>query len=258
MIKNRMWEEFKAGEPAIGTFHHLNSNQFIDAVSYTGLDWIVIDQEHSCLGTDEMDKLVALAEARGMSPVVRVNAIERSAILKALDAGAHALMVPCVKTMDEIHKIIEWGKFKPLGDRGFCPTRDCGYGMAENFQGMQGYMDFCNENTILMPQCETKECLDIIEEVTATEGIDAIFIGPMDLTVSLGIPGQYDNPIFIDARKRILAACKKNNVMCIIFATSIQQARDYIEEGYDGIAYNVVLMMIQSAFKEVVDGIKAE
>ena len=58
----------------------------------------------------------------------------------------------------------------------------------------------------------------------------------MDLTVSLGIPGQYDNPIFIDARKRILAACKKNNVMCIIFATSIQQARDYIEEGYDGIS----------------------
>ena len=258
MIKNRMWEEFKAGEPAIGTFHHLNSSQFIDAVSFTGLDWLVIDMEHSCNGTDEMDKLVALADAKGMSPVVRVNSIERSAILKALDAGAHALRVPCIKTMDQIHQLVEWGKFKPLGDRGFCPTRDCGFGMGPNFENMKSYMQWANENTILMPQCETKECLEMIEEVTATEGIDAIFIGPMDLTVSLGIPGEYDNPIFTDAIARILAACKANNVMCIIFATSVQQARDYIEAGYDGIAYNVDLMMIQGAFKEVVDGIKAE
>lgn len=258
MIKNRMWEEYKAGIPAIGTFHHLNSSQFIDAVSYTGLDWIVIDEEHTSLCPDEMDKLVALADARGMSPVVRVNAIERSAILKALDAGAHALMVPCIKSMDDINKIIEWGKFKPLGDRGFCPTRDCGYGMGDNYESMTGYLEWANENTILMPQCETKECLEIIEEVTATEGIDAIFIGPMDLSVSLGIPGGFDEPLFKDAIARILAACKKNDVMCTILASSVEQARGYIEAGYDGIAYSVDLMVLQGAFKGIVDGIKAE
>ncbi len=258
MNRNRMWEEFKAGEPAIGTFHHLNSVTFLDAVSYTGLDWIVIDQEHSPLGTDEMDKLVALVEARGMSPVVRVNAIERSAILKALDAGAHALMIPCVKTMEQINNIVEWGKFKPLGDRGFCPTRDCGYGMAENFQSMTDYLEWANENTILMPQCETAECVEIIDEVTATDGIDAIFIGPMDLSISLGVPGQYDSEIFQNAIAKILAACKKNNVMCIIFAASVDQARAYLEAGYDGIAYNVDLMMLQGMFKQVVEDIKAE
>ncbi|MBR2530786.1 MAG: hypothetical protein IKE35_07165 [Lachnospiraceae bacterium] len=258
MIRNRMWEEYKAGKPAIGTFHHLNSSQFIDAVSYTGLDWIVIDMEHTALATDEMDKLVALAEARGMSPVVRVNSVERSAILKALDAGAHALMVPCIKTMEQIHQIIEWGKFKPLGDRGFCPTRDCGYGMADNYKSMTEYLEWANENTILMPQCETKECVEIIDEVTATEGIDAIFIGPMDLSVSLGVPGDFTNPIFLDAIAKILAACKKNNVMCTILAGSIEQARAYLEQGYDGIAYNVDLMIVQNAFKDIVNGIKAE
>ena len=242
-------------EPALGTFSQLKSGAFIDALSYTGFDWVVIDMEHASLSTYEMDDLVALTEARGMSPVVRVNAVERSAVLKALDAGAHAIMVPCVKTVDDVKKLVEWGKFKPVGDRGYCPTRDCGFGKASNFLGMREYMDYCNENTIIMPQCETKDCVENIEEIVAVDGIDAIYIGPLDLSVSLGIPGEYDDPIYIDAVAKVKKACEEAGVLCLIFATSPEQAKEHIAAGYDGIAYGVDIMMLQNLYEDIANSI---
>lgn len=256
-MNNRLIQKAKNGEPSIGTFTQLKSSVVIDALAYTGLDYLVIDMEHAPLGTDEADELIAMTASRGMSPVVRVNTIERSAILKALDSGAHALIIPNIKTIEEANNLVEWGKFAPLGERGFCPTRDVAWGAGPQFEdGMIGYMKYSNENTLLVPQCETKECVGIVDEVAAIEGIDGLFIGPMDLSINLGVPGDFDSPVFKEAVKKTVSACKKAGKLCLGFAGNPELAKQYIDNGYDSIAYGLDVMMMQGAYTSALAEIK--
>ena len=230
-MKNIILEKAAKGIPSIGTFSHLKSSVMIDALAYTELDYIILDMEHAPLGTNEADELVALAAARGFSPVVRINTIERSAVLKALDSGAHGIIVPNLKTIEEAKQLVEWGKYAPEGERGFCPTRDVAWGAAPQFEGgMVSYMKYCNENTLILPQCETKECVEIVDEVAALPGIGGLFIGPMDLSINLGVPGQFDEPVFKEAVAKTVAACKKHGKLSMGFAGNADLANAYIKE----------------------------
>ena len=257
IMKNLILEKAANGEPSFGTFTQLKSSVVIDMLACTEFDYFVIDMEHAPLGTDEADELIALTAARGKSPVVRVNAIERSAVLKALDSGAHALIIPNLKSMDEARRLVEWSKFAPLGERGYCPTRDGAWGAGPQFEdGMKGYMAYANENTLIIPQCETKECVEIVEEITALEGIDGLFVGPMDLSINLGVPGDFDAPVFKEAVARTVKACKDNGKMCMGFAGNTDLARTYINNGFSSIAYGLDVSMMFSAYTAAIKELK--
>lgn len=256
-MNNRIIEKAKKGEISIGTFSHLKSSVAVDALAYAGLDFFIIDTEHAPLGTDEADELIALVSARGMSPVVRVKNTDRGCILNALDSGAHALIIPNLKTMEEAKSIVEYGKFAPVGERGFCPTRDVAWGAGPEFaDGMVSYMAKANESTLLIPQCETKECVEIVEEVVNLPGIDGMFIGPMDLSINLGVPGDFDAPIFKEAVAKTVKACKDAGKLSLGFAGNPELAESYKAEGYSGIAYGVDVMMLQGAYAEALSKIR--
>ncbi|MBQ9179478.1 MAG: hypothetical protein IJ132_01600 [Firmicutes bacterium] len=257
-MQNRILEKAQKGEISYGTFSHLKSSVTVDALAYAGLDYFIVDTEHAPVATDEADELIALIAARGMSPVVRVKNTDRGSILNALDSGAHALIIPNLKTLDEAKRIVEYGKFTPVGERGFCPTRDCAWGAGPQFEGgMVEYMKQANENTLLIPQCETKECVEIVEEVINTPGIDGLFIGPMDLSINLGVPGDFDSPIFKDAVAKTVKACKDAGKLSLGFAGSPELAASYKAEGYSSIAYGVDVMMLQSAYTQALAEIGA-
>ena len=188
------------GEKSLGTFTHLLSAPAIEALAYTGLDYVIIDMEHSPIAAEHAAELVGVAAGAGIAPFVRVDAIERSPVLKMLDAGAAGLIVPGLETVDEARRLVGFAKFAPLGNRGYCPTRDGGWGMAECYSdGLTGYMERANRDTLLLPQCETAGCLEHIDEICALEGVDGIFIGPFDLSIALGIPGDFANERHINA-----------------------------------------------------------
>ena len=107
-----------------------------------------------------------------------------------------------------------------------------------------------------MPQCETKEALEQIEDIVQIEGLDGIFIGPYDLSTCLGIPGQFDNPIFKQALDRILKACHDAGKLCYIFTGTTDQARDYVAQGYRRIAHNLDFNILIEAYKQVVTDIR--
>jgi 2-keto-3-deoxy-L-rhamnonate aldolase RhmA len=109
---------------------------------------------------------------------------------------------------------------------------------------------------MLIPQCETLGCLESIEEIVSIEGVDGIFVGPYDLSIAMGIPGQFDNPDFKKALDRVRNACKKSNKPIFIFTGSIEAAKSYIKEGYNGIAYNLDTAVYISAFKKAIEHIK--
>lgn len=252
-MKNRVLEKFRAGEKSIGTFTHLLSAPAIEALAYTGLDYVIIDMEHSPIAAEHAAELVGVASGAGLAPFVRVDAIERSPVLKMLDVGAAGLIVPGVESVGEIKRLVEYAKFAPLGNRGYCPSRDGGWGMAECYaEGMGGYMDSANRQTLLLPQCETMGCLENIDEILGTDGVDGIFIGPFDLSIALGIPGDFANERHINAVAHVLDVCHRHGKLAVMFCGGAEAANGYFRQGFDSVTVSLDISVLADAFGEVV------
>lgn len=252
-MKNTVLAKFKKGQKTIGTFSHMQSITAIECLGFTGLDYVVIDMEHSPVTAEGANHYIVAARSAGLAPFVRVDGVSRSPILKALDAGAQAVIVPCVETLDQVRQLVEYAKFAPLGSRGFCPTRDGGWGYAERAAGsIEDYMQIINQETLLILQCETLECLDSIEMITSIDGVDGILIGPFDLSIALGRPAKFDDPEIAEAFRRILNACKAAGKMCMIFAGSPEAAKKYYTEGFDSVAVGLDTGIYISSYREIV------
>lgn len=252
-MKNTVLEKFKKGQKTIGTFSHMQSITAIECLGFTGLDYVVIDMEHSPVTAEGTNHYIVAARSAGLAPFVRVDGVSRSPILKVLDAGAQAVIVPCVETLDQVRQLVEYAKFAPLGSRGFCPTRDGGWGYAEHAAGsIEDYMQISNRETLLILQCETLGCLDNIEMITSIDGVDGILIGPFDLSIALGKPARFDDPEVKDAFGRILNACKATGKMCMIFAGSAEAAKKYYTEGFDSVAVGLDTGIYVSSYREIV------
>ena len=247
-MENRLSEKKAQGIPSYGTFTQLKSCTAVENIACAPFDFVVVDSEHQEIGTDLMTAAVAAAQGAGLTPLVRICEISRRAVLHPLDAGAAGLIVPAVKTPEEVRQLVAFAKFAPLGDRGYLPTRDCQWGTQPSFTPAS-YMDEANRKTLLIPQCETKECLEHIEEIASIDGVDGIFIGPMDLSIALGHPLQLDAPVMTQAIDRILKACKDNGKMSMIFAGDAQTARTYVDRGFDSVAVGADTFLLIHAYR---------
>ena len=256
-MKNTILEKFQKGEPCLGTFTHLMSNSAIRILSRTGLDYAIIDIEHSPVGEGQACELIMAANDAGLCPAVRINEISRGQILKVLDAGAKALIVPHVNTVEEVKQLVSYGKFAPLGNRGYCASADGGWGRDACYtDGMEGYMRTANERTLLIPQCETMGCLENLEEIVNLDGVAGIFIGPYDLSIAMGIPGQFDHPDHIAAVERIRKTCAEAGKLCIVFCDTPEKARGYFRQGFPNVTLSVDAFMLLNAVSALVDAAK--
>jgi len=257
-MKNNVKEKIKNNEKVVGTFFEMGSMSEMECLGYSGLDYVIIDAEHGPFDMETIMDLIRAAESKNLSPFVRIGDVTHKEIQRILDVGAQGLIVPCLRTIDEMRKLVDLAKFAPVGNRGFCPGRGSGFGFADwASQGIDKFMETCNEEVMVIPQCETKECLEIIEDIVNIEGIDGIFIGPFDLSISLGIPAQFSNEIFIAATNRILKACQNAGKPIFIFTGNIEDAREYLANGYDGVAYNMDAVVLVNAYREIVNSIKS-
>jgi 4-hydroxy-2-oxoheptanedioate aldolase len=251
-MHNAMKEKIARGGKVFGTFYQMGSETGVECLGIAGLDYIIIDTEHGPFETERVADFVRAAELHGLTPLVRIKEISRPAVLKNLDVGAMGLVVPFVKTMEDIRRIIEYGKYAPLGERGCAMGRGVDFGKAPYNDSLGRYFDTCNAATSLIPQCETKECLDIIEEVMATDGIDGVFVGPNDLAISMGMPGQFTHPDFEAAVQRILKAAKDNGKFAMIYVSDKQTAHRRYAQGFDAVAWRIDVSVYIGAFMELV------
>ena len=251
-MKNAILEKFRRGEPSLGIISHLLSAPAIEVLAYTGMDYVLIDLEHSPIGAEHAAQLVGVAQGAGLAPLVRVDGIERSPILKMLDAGAAGLVVPQLETVEQARELVGYAKFPPLGNRGYCPTRDGGWGSGSCYErGMDGYMAEANASTLLIPQCETAGCLEHIEEIAAVEGVDGIFIGPFDLSIALGIPGQFGDPLLTEGIERVRRACAAAGKLCIMYAGSGEAAKRYFDQGFPSVAAGLDIEVLKLAVRGI-------
>ena len=241
-----------------GTFFELGGRGAMESLSRTGLDYVIIDTEHGCLSEETTADLILAAERGGLLPYVRIGDTRRPYVLRMLDIGARGLIVPNIRTLDQVKELVTHAKFPPVGNRGYCPNRTCGWGADEWSKDVFSYMEECNGRCKLIPQCDTREALEQIEEIAALPGVDGIFVGPCDLSIDLGIPLQFDNPILISAVERILKACKETGKESVIFAGNMKDAVRWAQKGFDSIAYSLDASVFIQAYQNLVSQFEAE
>jgi 4-hydroxy-2-oxoheptanedioate aldolase len=252
-MKNAVREKLRAGEPALGTFFEIGKGNIAECLGFTGLDYLIIDNEHGPYNPEAVPDLVRAAKLYGIEPFARAKEISRPGILKLLDAGATGVIIPNVKTLEEAEQIVAFGKYMPVGARGVASASGSGY-WYENYaqHGLQHYFEVSNRETMLLPQCETAECLNQIEEIVRLDGIDGIFVGPFDLSAALGKPAQFDDPEIKDAFMHVQKACKAANKFSFIFAGSIERARRALSNGYDSVTYGTDASVLTEAYRTAV------
>lgn len=251
-MKNLLKEKIAYGEKGIGIFYELGGNAPAQCIGIAGFDFFIIDSEHGPAGVmDAMQAISAIAKYP-TTPFVRVPDSTRTSVLKMLDIGAQGLIIPNVESVEEAKNLVKYAKYFPLGRRGFAPSLASEFGNADFAVSMDLQFKVCNAEQLLVPQCETKGCLDHIEEIAALDGIDGIFIGPYDLSIALGKPGQMDTEEFKAAIERILKACKDNGKLSFIYANDAAQSAARFAQGFDCVACGLDAIFLVKALKELV------
>mgnify|MGYP002564939663 CR=1 FL=1 len=254
MRQNTIKQRLKKGDCVFGTFANGISEELVEILVLGGFDFVMIDSEHSCSTAETNRRLLMAGESRGGNMFIRIPSKDSSSVLQSLDIGAQGILVPQVNSVEEARQIIQNAKYYPQGMRGVAVPRASDYGLS---MPISKYMLQENDNTLIAVQCENVKCLDSLDEITALDGIDVVFIGPFDLSQSFGIPGEvFAEPIqkVID---QVLAVTKRNGKSAGIYTGSMEMARKYKDMGFTFIIVGSDLALFGDACKKMVDGLKS-
>lgn len=223
----RFKNKFNRGEAVIGTWITLNDPVVVEIIGRAGFDFLLIDGEHSPFNeTDLRDALIA-CDNTPAETLVRVRANEEARIKLALDLGADAVLVPMVSSVDDARRAVTAAKYPMLGGRGIGPWRASNY-----YRDFDDYIAGANEETALIIQIEHKDAVAAIDDIIAVDGIDAIFVGPADLSASLGHGTNTNNPDTLAAIKRVAEACRAKGMAMGIDCLSPKDLTRWGELGF--------------------------
>lgn len=244
-LKKRLYN----GEAVLGTWNVIPSPSLIEIIGYSGFDFVIIDAEHGPVSFERAEELVRAAEGAGIAPVMRVPDNASHLVLRALDIGAHGVQVPHVSTREEAELVVEYALYHPLGKRGLSPyTRAGKYGKEA-----QNHAERSNEKTLVVVNVEGVEGIENLEKIAGVSGIDVIFIGPYDLSQSLGKPGNVEDKEVLGLIKRSINTLKKQGKICGSFAKDEKYLIRLMEYGVQYITYMVDSAVISQAYKSAYD-----
>lgn len=206
---------WQRGEVTLGAWCNIPSSLSAEILAKGGFDWVLIDMQHGCMDYAVAVEMIRAIDLAGIPPLVRVPWNEPGIVGRMLDAGAMGIVAPMIQSADEARRLVEACLYPPLGRRSLGPIRV----MARD--GM-GYVAGANDRVCVIPMIETVEALAAVEEIAAVPGVDALFVGPFDLSFSLGLrPGDNDgDPKFDEALVRINAAARKNGIATAVLSTA--------------------------------------
>lgn len=237
----------RADQPPLGVF----VQAFASALTFpvlggTGLDFAVLDMEHTGFGFADIAQAVQGARATTLSALVRVPTLSRSLIGRALDVGADGVIVPRVETAAQAAEIVRYARYAPLGERNvaFAVGHDAYGGGGGEWTDVASA---ANAGVACIPLVETAAGVEAIEEICATPGIDAVWIGPADLSQSLGALGDFESPEYLSSEAAVLSACRAAGLPLGIVARTVPDARRRIAEGYRLIAFGSEIAVLRTA-----------
>ena len=208
-MRYKLKNKLSSGEIIIGGFINFYAPDVVEMMGVNGCDYCVLDNEHGCLSPNELVHMVRAADSVGMSTIIRVD-YDNSSIQKALDMGAEGVQIPKVNTKEDAMLAVKKAKYPPLGDRGvgFSSRSARLLHMEKN-----EYLKYSNDNVMVIVQIETPEAIESIDEILSVPGIDIAFLGKMDLSSAIGMPGEVDSASMNDLTERFFDATKRHNVI---------------------------------------------
>lgn len=228
MLENTTKAKLANGEAVYGCFIRYREPTFAEFVAMQGWDFVIFDGEHGTLGPREMETLCPLVELRGVTPIARVATNQPHIILRVLDTGVHGIHVPWVNTAAGVEAAVQSTKYWPRGQRGLAGSRASEWGM---FESLAAYTERANRETMLIVHIETMDAVNVIEDYVAIDGVDVLFIGPTDLSHSLGHPGDPAHPEVAAAMERVAAAVVGSDKTLGIYAGTPEFAARWYDRG---------------------------
>ena len=248
-------QKLRNNQLVLGTFvSELRNPNVAYLLAQCGFDFLIFDNEHGAFSHETVSDVIAASRGAGIDVIVRVPEIRREAILKPLDSGAVGLLIPQVNTAEQAAEIIQHAKYPPWGARGAATRR------AHNRYAKVDATTFlkqANDETFIAVQAETTEAIATVDAIAAVEGIDAVFCGPFDLSISLGIPGDVNHPREVAAVDEMLAACQRHGKASGILMFEPEHLKPWIDKGMRFIAYSSDVNMLADAASEALKTLRA-
>jgi 2-keto-3-deoxy-L-rhamnonate aldolase RhmA len=224
------------------------------ALAAAGAEYLLYDMEHSGFDYPQMKEQFALARGLDVVPMVRPPAKTYSAVSRLLDLGAMGLLLQKSESAEEVREIISWTRYPPVGTRGAI------FGGAHDDYApgsLDEKMRIAHERTIVMPLIESVRGIEAVDEIAAVEGVDGLHLGQFDLTLSMGIPGQFDHPDFLRALDSILAACRRHGKFAACMAMDVPTIAAWNAKGFQLTSCSFDTALLQSALRNLINGAKA-
>ncbi len=244
-------ELLKKREPFLGTFVQSAAPEFVEAAAWAGFRFAAVDLEHTYYGSEKLAELVRAGEAAEMCMLTRVPALDAVWIKKALDFGAAGVIAPNIDTAEQAAELVRLSRFTPQGNRGACPgVRANGYG-----RGGSEYYEEANRRTAVIPLVESPAGVANFDAIVRTPGITAVFLGPVDLSVAMGLRGNIDAP---EVREALFAMLRKANdagVPVGALGMTPAFARELFARGADFVGYGIDTMLMYRLCRDVVSAV---
>jgi 2-keto-3-deoxy-L-rhamnonate aldolase RhmA len=226
-LKNPLKEKLYAGETSFGTWITIGSPDVPDTLKQLPFDWFLFDTEHSYFTIESVrNMMLSLLDSKAV-PLVRVGEVDQYMIKRVLDIGAYGILLPLVNTAEDAERVVNFSKYPPKGSRGLGPVRAAGYG-----NNTLDYIRTANDELLVGVQIETTQALANAESIAATKGVDIVFVGPSDLTMSLGLVTDRANPKVAEAMKSVANICLKLGKIPGTLAATAQEAKKWQALGF--------------------------
>lgn len=236
----------------IGPFVKTSDPAMVEIAGFAGFDFVILDMEHGPVGLQQMQNMIRAAHVAGVVAVIRTRDQQPELISQALDIGAQAVQIPQVTTADEARAVVQSAKFFPLGNRGVCRfVRAAGYASIDRKE----YFEKANATQVII-QVEGIRGMKNFDKIIEIPGVDILFIGPYDLSQSLGVPGEIDHPDVLSVIKEFVYKANKAHKYIGIFTDTLVNARKWKDAGIHYLSYSVDVGLYFSVCEYVVKEIR--
>ncbi len=229
MYINQTRERLARGETVFGCgLQVYRSAEIPRAFAAAGFDYVFIDMEHGAYDLETVQDMIAACNMAGITPIVRVAELLYSLVARLLDSGAQGIILPRVEDPKLLAEAMSWMRFPPLGKRG--------YGVNPTMVSYEGHtfaeiIEHQNRNTVSVVQFETRVAMERADDLLSVPGVDIAMVGPADLSISLGVPGDFDNPVMISTIGALIEKCNRHGVVPGIQTRSVAMAKAWAERG---------------------------
>ncbi len=251
--RNVLSEKFERQGYVVGTFLEIPSPQLVELLGLAGFDFVVIDREHGSIGLERTEDLIRAANVSGICPMVRVPQCDPVAVRQPLDMGAAGIHVPQINSAEMARLAVRSASFYPRGDRGMQPfVRGASYRSYPTAE----YLLEANEDSVVVLHIEGKEGVASFDEIAKVEGIDVAFVGPYDLSQSLGIPGMVQSPLVKEKMQQILEKAKPKDIAVGTFCDDVRVAAEWKRLGVTYLTVSVDAAIFLSSARRIVGQVK--